>query len=89
MARVAAAFMVESEQRVTEGTRHADEPPILAVTRYPNRVAVARAQAMAAQNALIIEKARRRYIHQGSRVDRCGAALRARDRVATRDVKNP
>ncbi len=49
----AAEFVVKSEQRVTEATRHTDETAILAITRYPNRVAVA-------QNALIIQEARHR-----------------------------
>ena len=72
--------MVKSEKRVTEGPRHTNESPVLAVTRYSHRVAIARTQAMAAQNALIVQEACCRYVYYRRHVD-SSCALRPRERV--------
>jgi hypothetical protein len=55
-ARVAASFVEKCEQRLTEAAGHTDEPAVLAIARYTNGVAIARAQPMSAKDAFVIDK---------------------------------
>jgi hypothetical protein len=60
---VAASFVEECEQRLSEAAGHTDKPAVLTVARYSHRVAIARAKPMSAKNAFVIDKARSCNIH--------------------------